>query len=388
MTTWARPQFNGVPVGYRGAHGPPCAYANEWVAQGDLWPQRMKEAGLDWVVLYSASDNALTTGAAERLLDWHIYPIVRFEHTLPDPFTYMAATEGLVALYGRYGLALMIAWLNEPGMPCEWRDQEVPRDWMQVFARRWMEGARLIAERGAIPLLADRPCWEVNPFELVRGCEDLFYTDQAGVAYHGYGLNRPPWYPGDSVSRTGLPELSEASLAAQLDEFAGDPVWNEPGVVPWMNELRRSWPPREGQTGTTDPTCWRGYELLQEYSRQAFGGHVVKMVMTEGGWTPRARAGSGPDTDIRYPYPTPLRVAQWTLFAFRELERLAAEGSAPLEGMCPWCFADSLMNGGHSAGWEADAWWSTAWLSHYPEWRMPVYDWLVRNPPVEATHVQ
>ena len=83
-------------------------------------------------------------------------------------------------------------------------------------------------------------------------------------------------------------------------------------------------------------------------------GYVVPMAMTEGGWVPRDRAGSGPDVDVRWPQTTPRMVAKKTLAMF--------EAESPFFALCPWLLAGDDM-GGH--GWPFDVWHGWAYEDKY-----------------------
>ena len=63
------------------------------------------------------------------------------------------------------------------------------------------------------------------------------------------------------------------------------------------------------------------------WSLESFG-FVVPMAMTEGGWVPRDRPGSGHNTDIRMPLTTPNMVAKRTLQMY--------DTPSPFFAICPW----------------------------------------------------
>ncbi len=78
------------------------------------------------------------------------------------------------------------------------------------------------------------------------------------------------------------------------------------------------------------------------------------MALTEGGWTPRDRAGSGGDIDIRMPHTTPKMVAKKTLQIY--------DAPSPFFAICPWLLADDAMLPEGYAGWPYDAW--VGWAYH------------------------
>ena len=89
------------------------------------------------------------------------------------------------------------------------------------------------------------------------------------------------------------------------------PGWRVP--LEMINEQRRAWA-NPNKSALEDDVCWRGWELVEHWSRETFG-ETVRMALTEGGWTPGALAGN----DIRYPKPTPDVVARLTMEALRRL---------------------------------------------------------------------
>jgi hypothetical protein len=108
-----------------------------------------------------------------------------------------------------------------------------------------------------------------------------------------------------------------------------------------------------GKTAFDDDTCFRGYEKVVAWSQETFG-FVVPMAMTEGGWVPRDRAGSGNQVDIRWPMTTPRKVAELTLQMF--------EADTPMFALTPWLLACADMGG---SGWEYDAWVGWAYGDKY-----------------------
>ena len=93
--------------------------------------------------------------------------------------------------------------------------------------------------------------------------------------------------------------------------------------------------------------------------------------MTEGGWVPRDRPGTGPNTDIRMPHTTPKMVAKKTLQMF--------DTPSPFFAICPWLLADEDMGG---SGWPFDAWHGWAYSEKYGR-KKPVITTLQETPPKE-----
>lgn len=163
--------------------------------------------------------------------------------------------------------------------------------------------------------------------------------------------------------------LTEAEYRAALDDFADDPAWRDLPLET-INEARARLA-RPGVTAIDDDTCWRGWEKIAFWARQTLG-YVPPMAMTEGGWVPRDRAGSGPDTDIRWPHTTPRMVARRTLEMFNT--------ESPMFALCPWLLGDDSMVSGGYVGWPYDSWTGWAYADRYG-FEKPVIDMLANYPP-------
>jgi len=340
----------------------------------DYWLDLLTSMSMSWVVALSESDALYKSGAAKVLLDAGIIPIVRFAYTLPGPWVELESVEQLANLYARYSAPLIVQFANEPFDEREWRNRRVPptdEAWA-IIARRWNEAARAITERGAYAGFPDGPCYSDNPFERTRSAEWVWHEGKGVYLGHHYGKGRPLSYPYDEVTQTGQP-IRQAEYEAALDDYADDPAWNEtlvnPNILLMMNEQRRLWA-RPGLTALEDDTCFNGWQKVQYWSRELFG-FEVPMMMTEGGWVPRDRAGSNP-TDIRWPYTTPRIVAKKTLAMY--------EADTPLLAICPWLLACRALGG---SGWEFDAWVSGEYADKYG-WEKPVVQLLKDHPPASA----
>jgi len=336
--------------------------------RADYWIDLMKSMHLSWCLAKSDSDAFYTSGAAKALLDAGITPIVRFSYTFPAPFTEMDAVSQLVNLYGQYGKKPIIQFANEPFDDREWKNGEVPPYWEAwgIIRDRWLSAQKIITERGGIAGFPDGPTYADNPF-LIIGDEDLHWQEGRSIFItHNYGKGRPVNYPEDDVSWSGTP-ITYDEYVSELDVYGDDPQWNEgPAVVEMMNEQRAEWA-NPGLTALDDDTCWHGWQKTLQQSREAFG-FEVRIGMGEGGWVPRDRAGSNP-IDIRWPYTTPQKVGEKTLAIFQE--------NSPLEFICPWLLANSLMG---SSGSEFDAWVTGDYRPEY--WlELPVVQMLQENPP-------
>ncbi len=366
---------SGRRVTTRGVHLQPSGqHAGEkgWMARADYWIGLLVSMHMSWVTAISDSDALYTSGAARALLEAGVIPIVRFAYTFPGAWTHGAAVEQLVNLYARYNAPLVVQFANEPFDEREWRKGEVPNyesAWA-IIAARWAEAARAITERGAIAGFPDGPGYSENPFERIRATEGLWHEGQAVYLGHFYGKGRPLDYPYDEVSQRGV-TLTMEEYRRLLDDYADDPQWNEgPSVLAQINAQRRAWA-RPGQTALDDDTCFRGYEKVLAWSRASFG-FEVPLAMTEGGWTPRDRPGSGNAVDIRWPMTTPKMVAAKTLAMY--------EADTPMFALTPWILASDDMG---ASGWPDDCWVGYAFSDRYGR-EKPVVRALQANAPEAA----
>jgi len=375
---------SGRPVTNRGVHLQPSGQHTGWMKRADYWLDLLVSMNMSWVTVLTDSDAFYTSGAAKALLDAGIIPIVRFAHTFPRPLTHAARTEEkpsaveqLVNLYARYGAPCIVQFANEPFDSREWVKGEVPpyEEAWSLIAQGWEQAARAIVEKGAYAGFPDGPCYAENPFMRIEPTEDLWYQKKAVYLGHSYGKGRPLDYPYDDVSQNGTPLTMEEYREA-LDDYADDPAWNEgEHVLAKMNAQRRAWA-WPGKTAADDDTCFSGWHMVAYWSWKAFG-FTVPMAMTEGGWTPRDRAGSGGDTtDIRWPMTTPRKVAENTVTMFKE--------NTPMFALTPWLLADQDMD---ASGWPDDCWVGYAFSDRYGR-EKPVVRALQQTPPQGRTLAQ
>jgi hypothetical protein len=233
----------------------------------------------------------------------------------------------------------------------------------------WSQAANFIASNGGYVGFPDGPCYSFNPFESIKAydCQWIFDEGKGFYAGHHYGKNRPRDYPYDPVTRYGA-QLTEEAYRRLLDDYADDRTWREEPIE-LLNQRRTELPSRD-LTAIEDDTCWRGWEKVANWSLESFG-YVVPMAMTEGGWVPRDRPGTGPNTDIRMPHTTPKMVAKKTLLMY--------DTPSPFFALCPWLLADEDMGG---IGWPFDAWHGWAYSERYGR-QKPVIGMLQQTPPKE-----
>jgi hypothetical protein len=341
---------SGRAVTNRGVHGPPTGHHTGWMPRADYWVGLLQSMRVSWMTLLSDSDAVVAEGAAEALLEGGVIPVVRCAYQFPDEFDEMAAVEKLVAVCARHGAPCVVQFANEPFDSREWRGGRVPPEdaaW-PVIAGRWHQAERVITERGAVAGFPDGPCYSRNPFAEIGDPGGHFEAGRAVYLGHFYGKGRPVDYPRDAATRLGQPTTLPEWEAA-LDDYAADPAWDGgQAAVDRANAQRAAW----ADPDCEDDACWRGWEKVLRWGREALG-FDVRVAMTEGGWVPRDRAGSAP-ADVRWPLTTPKMVAKKTLAMF--------EAESPLWFQTPWLLACSLMG---ATGWEFDSWVTGAYRPNY-----------------------
>ena len=348
----------------RGVHLHPSPYHGYWCGdetRRDLVLHTLKDMHMDWVVILTAGDSALEKfdgkEVVRHFLELGINPIIRDYAKFPTSFQNLATVERMVNIYAD----------NEPRDDREWNSGTAPDWWWSKAVEKWSEAAVQVAQVGARPGFPDGPNYDFikqHPFRETLGIRWLWDENIAWYGVHAYGKGRPVNYPYDDVSRYGLP-LTEEQFAADLDDYAGDPRWQEPSLD-MINAQRQLWADPE-VTIEQDDTCWLTWMKINIHAVRTLG-HPVDMAVVEGGWVPRDRAGSNP-TDYRWPLTTPNMVAKKTLRVYEE--------NNPLFAICPWLFAGDFM--GHG-GWEFDSWWTWAYMDKYGLFK-PVVQTLMDNPP-------
>ena len=367
-------EVSGRPVSTRGVHLQPFGHHGDWLDNASYWVDLLVSMGMSWVVLLTDSDAVRQThyglNPLKVLLDAGIIPIIRERGIFPRPFTDHDTFRWTVDLYGQYGLKPFWIIRNEPFDDREWVKHRVPPDAWDIIMRVWSQAASFIAANGGYVGFPDGPCYDFNPFESIRDhdCQWIFDDGLGFYTGHHYGKNRPRDYPYDAVTRYGA-QLTEESYQRLLDDYASDRTWREEPIE--LLNQRRSELQSATPTALEDDTCWRGWEKIAHWSLDTFG-YTVPMAMTEGGWVPRDRPGTGHNTDIRMPHTTPKMVAKKTLQMF--------DTPSPFFAICPWLLADEDMGG---IGWPFDAWHGWAYSGKYGR-KKPVITALQQTPPKEV----
>lgn len=340
---------SGRPVTKRGVHLHPTGFHGFWLERADYWTGLLQSMGMSWCVMCSHSDGAMVPHASvggrsaiQVMLDAGIIPVVRFVPSeLPRPFMHMAHVETAVSQFEPYGAPAIFQWPNEPGDGREWV-RDVPDNWFEIAMSRWQEFAHIVVQRGGIAGFPDGPCYDEDPFPHIVGTWPYWEAGKAIYLGHFYGLNRPPGYPYDPIQTTGL-QWTELDLQRALGPWYNDPAFND---IPLETMNRKRIEQADpGLTAIEDDTCWRGFEKVDYWMHLHFG-RTLPMALTEGGWTPGARAGGGENAELRYPKPTPDTVADFTMQMFAE--------DTPMLFQCPWLVASGDM--GEDDKWPFDAW--------------------------------
>lgn len=370
-------KVSGRGVSNRGVHLLPAAYHGDWLKRASYWTDLLVSMGISWVVIINAGDSVrqeyeVGVSPVKLLLDHGIIPIIREQKPFPRPFTDHETFLWTLDLYGQYGLKPFWIIRNEPFDHREWKDKKVPSNAWEIIMEVWAAAAQFIASKGGYVGFPDGPCYRHNPFESIKAydCQWIFDEGLGFYTGHHYGKNRPRDYPYDAVTRHGA-QLTESAYRRLLDDYADDRTWWEEPLE-LLNQRRR-----ELQTpdlmALVDDTCWRGWEKIAKWSLETFG-YVIPMAMTEGGWVPRDRPGTGPDTDIRMPHTTPRMVGKKTLQMF--------DTPSPFFALCPWLLADDEMVAGGYAGWPFDSWVGWAYADIHGR-EKPVVKLLQDTPPKE-----
>jgi len=374
----------GRPVTRRGVHLLPFGYHGGWCREAGEWPRSywldlMKAMGLSWVVLLTDGDSVLEPFDGKSPLEWllgaGVVPVVRYYGQLPYPFAGHDAVRRAVPIYAEHGLRPFWQLWNEPGNDREWAGGDAPEDWWERFVPLWNQAARDVEALGGWPGFPDGPDYDYDRRHPFRDAE---WTENRWFGSHPYGLGRPIEFPLDDVSRFGVP-LVEGAYREALDDFwlvrdwmdvwvEGDEALTVELSLALVNERRAAWADPDPPARYT--ACWNSWRVTDAAAREALDGWVPSLIVTEGGWTPRDRAGTGDRIDYRWPYTTPRMVAHKTLEVFED-------PASPFLGICPWLLACEDMGG---SGWPFEAWHGWAYSDLYGR-RKPVIEALVAEPP-------
>ncbi len=259
----------------RGIHWSAIPYHGQALSEFDFWLGELKAMGFTWVkVLDDGGGSSIEL--CRRLIENGIMPIVRLYRPQPNP-GHIGGREAetipkLVDVGVRY-----FETNNEPNLPVEWKDGQMPPNWMEVVAENFVIDARIVTERGGIILMpAMSPGAQFRKYlEAYKnaGAGDFFAAGKAAVAHHNYWGNHPLYYPYDEVNQREHP----------------------------------------GATVFEDSYCWLSWYALLEDFRKIFGFYVP-VLETEGGIWPGQRE------DNRYPAVTPESMAEQLVFVAKFMQ--------------------------------------------------------------------
>ena len=223
---------------------------------------------------------------------------------------------------------------NEPECGGEWEhlDNKIPKDWVELCWRVFVDAAYKIKALGGYPGTPSCTTWQypnpqgqaVNPYiEYMTEEErrDIFIEGPGWLGCHPYPLNHPLNYPYDAINQIGFPMTHEEYLA-KLAEVSLDYRQNTGDkwvFLPWqvdehhINLIRQQFK-NPGATLETDSTCfwsWRGHKgLLTEAGLLPY----VPIIATEGGFVVASH------NDGRYPRNTVQQQIVYTDLMQQEIE--------------------------------------------------------------------
>jgi len=344
------------------------------------WLDELAAMNIKWVKLMAKGDRDLsdrsTVELCQRLLACGIFPIVRLYRPQQNPGTLNQGQQELVRELVDLGVRYFET-NNEPNLPTEWQNNNLPQNWLEIATRDWIQDADFLISVGALP---GTPAMSFGGGATIireiqrQGRLDLFEKG-AWIAIHNYCLNHPLDYPYDEVNLHGRPLTPEeydalgpyttdAGILAALKNVLepasyaaiANPHWawmdgyikNTREAVNQMREQHK----RPDCTLADDANCFREYELAAQTVYEILGYHVP-IITTEGGVV------VGDKQDGRYPRMTLDRHREYTVAMFDFMMNQAPDYYFAL---CPWLIANYQM-GLREINWESQAW--------YSDWHCP-----------------
>ena len=308
-----------------------------------FWINELKEMNIKWVKLLDDGGGS-SLKVCEALLAEGIMPVVRLYRHRPNPGHIggreVETVKNLVALGVRY-----FETNNEPNLSCEWQNDYLPPNWLEIVAENLIIDADIILSLGGLPAI---PAVSVGTkadifSEIAKRRPDLF---NAGIwaAIHNYTLNHPIDYPYDPVNQEGKP----LTLEEYLSYGPVDWVWDYHPL-----ELINEWREKDKNPGATvmdDPSCFLAFEWANALIVRACG-HSIPIISTEGGPVVGWR------DDRRYPRVTPALHRDMVLAIDDYMQRQAPPYYF---AMCHWLIANYKI--GHlNPVWESQAWYTDWW---------------------------
>jgi len=362
------------PHSNRGVHLLASPYHWGWLGDEEKrsqWLPRLRAMHITWVLMGTSGMSALEEfdglTAAEWVLQNQMVPVFRDFDVLNGWFRNEAFVQEVVPIFKRYQMRPIVIDGNEIFDDREWRQDTAPDNAAEHFMERWKASSQLILKHGGIPGFPD-PLGEWPWF--FNEMRDLRWMWEEGLACftgHFYGKARPQDYPEDGVSLHGWP-MTQDGLRDALDDYYDNPAFND---VPLdrMNRYRTHLADPD-KTFLDDSTCFGAWRNVRYYAQEILGCDIP-LCMTEGGWVPRDRPGTGDDIDDRWPQTTPIKVAEKTYAMFEGTDH-------GMFALTPWLLANSWMGG--TGGWEDDSWFGGSFHDKYG-FGKPVTGLLAANPP-------
>ena len=272
----------------RGVHWSARLYHDAVYPSQDYWVDQLRAMKIKWVKLL---DDGGGSGIplAQKLLAADIMPVIRIYMAELNPSTLGGRELDTVERYVAIGVRYFES-NNEPDLPAEWRNNQMPDNWLDIVVDNFIRDADAVLSRGGLLALpAMGPGSRDNPVSMVvqKGRRDIF-ENGCWVAIHNYTLNHPLDYPDDSVNQLGQP-LTQAEYDAyarwQYSHLTYDQIvamgiplsrddyfkynrwaWDARSME-MVNQVRAA-NKRPGSTVYDDPNCFRGYQAAQDDPRR------------------------------------------------------------------------------------------------------------------------
>lgn len=376
----------------RGVHWSARLYHDTAQPSLDYWVDELVAMKIKWVKLLDDGGGS-SLNLCRKLLAADIMPIVRFYFPELNPHRMGGRELDTVSRLVDIGVRYFES-NNEPDLPAEWRDGQLPPNWLDIVVDNFIRDADAVLARGgllAVPALG--PGSRANPVALIvqKGRRDLFERG-CWVAIHNYTLNHPLDYPDDDVNQLGRPLTEEeyrryarwaySHLTYEEIVARGIPIsasdyhkfqnWAWDGrPMEAVNQLRAA-SKRPGSTPTEDSNCFRGFEAAGKMIYDALGFYVP-VISTEGGPV----VGWGDDQ--RYPKVNPETHKEWQLGIVRFMQTQAPRWYF---AMCTWLLASRPL-GDFNPTWEQMSWYTHFWdLQFGLNGQLPVVQALKDEPSV------
>ena len=376
----------------RGVHWSARLYHDAVYPSQDHWVDQLRAMKIKWVKLL---DDGGGSGIplAQKLLAADIMPVIRIFMAQLNPSTLGGRELDTVSRYVAIGVRYFES-NNEPDLPAEWRNNQMPDNWLDIVVDNFIRDADGVLGRGGLLALpAMGPGSRDNPISLVvqKGRRDIF-ENGCWVAIHNYTLNHPLDYPGDAVNQLGQP-LTQAEYDAYArwqyshltydqivamgvplsrDDYAKYNRWAwDARSMEMVNQVRAA-NKRPGSTVYDDPNCFRGYEAAGKMIHDALGFYVP-VISTEGGPV----VGWGDDN--RYAKVNPTTQREWQVGITRFLQTVAPPWYF---SCCTWLLASRPL-GDFNPTWEQMSWYTHAWDMQFGlDGELPIVQALKDEPSV------